>query len=437
MKLLRIVLLGMMVSACGHTIIEVKDRTLYYAPSSDLPEDQKATIAGKETDSGIFFADICVTISEIDGRWIQDIEKDKCANAYDIAPGPHTVQAMLFAEEYPRGKAKLSFNALPGHNYHLAFDLPPLKIPHLPDNVWIEDTTSSKRVSDITLLDRTTFGPMKSRVSETTEADLKTCFNVPIGQEEKSIQACQRLIEAEPAGTLAPPAHIGKGIIFVNLGQYRKAIAEFDRALAIQPDNVHAYLELCGVKRRQQEQLPLEKQDYSSALADCEKALDLAPDDFLAIDRIATLYSSMGELDKAETYIRRDIKTAPDWARPHYVLGIIHMRGGNYDEARREFATARQNTSDPEMSVLAPLVQLCTGETKDAEHAYDDILDKHPRMASALWGRSIARSRTGDKEGAMADASEALSLNSTVDLYFYRVCAGMTPKPDLPKKSDR
>jgi Tfp pilus assembly protein PilF len=87
-------------------------------------------------------------------------------------------------------------------------------------------------------------------------------------------------------------ALVSRGAAFMRTGEITTALADFDHALAIDPDYARAY-HLRGLAREAQG-------DDEGALVDFSKAVDLKPDYAAAYYSRATLYTKLEQMDRAE-----------------------------------------------------------------------------------------------------------------------------------------
>lgn len=86
-------------------------------------------------------------------------------------------------------------------------------------------------------------------------------------------------------------ALVSRGAAFMRTGNHQTAIEDFDRAIAIDPDYARAY-HLRGLAREVQG-------DDNGALDDFNRAVELAPDYGAAYHSRATLFTKLGQVEKA------------------------------------------------------------------------------------------------------------------------------------------
>ena len=232
-----------------------------------------------------------------------------------------------------------------------------------------------------------------------TEADLADVKNL-----------AERALKLEP--TLAE-GHIALGTYYYyGYRQYEQALAEFARAVQLQPNNAEA-LAYSGYIHRRQGQLEL-------SLADLAKALEQDPRNASIAENRADIYCQTREWAKAQPALRAAIAIDP-----HGVLGMrslllsIVNRNGDIQEALRMLASY---PSDSKLFVNSTIGDV-TGVT--GERAYMFVLARDYQAALNVWNdvaNTAADARrqlaarvavhviAGDFAGAQADAEKATPL---------------------------
>jgi tetratricopeptide (TPR) repeat protein len=143
------------------------------------------------------------------------------------------------------------------------------------------------------------------------------------------------------------------------MGRYPEALADFDRALVLDPGNA-------WVSARRGETLRLLGR-YEEAMADFDRVLDLHPDDDLARCRRALVLRQQGRAGEAEAELRLAAAAAatrlaerPGDARLLFRLGLCHAAAGDFAEARRRCREALVHGARPEQvhGTVADLIDL-------------------------------------------------------------------------------
>jgi tetratricopeptide (TPR) repeat protein len=159
-----------------------------------------------------------------------------------------------------------------------------------------------------------------------------------------------------------------RGAIYEDLQQYEEALAEYERAIEVDPNYVASYIYRADVLRAKgniaealveceraiaavlhatrsylmRAQIHREQGQYAEATADCEQALETNPDDLATLDIVAEILIECKQIDKATTLIERSLAITPDNDWLHYLKGLASTVTGeaaqavlHYQEAKR------------------------------------------------------------------------------------------------------
>ncbi len=262
--------------------------------------------------------------------------------------------------------------------------------------------------------------------------------------------------------------HILLGNVFFTRGNSKEALAELERAIAINPNRVESYLSLSryylGIKdaARAEESLKravaiggdktaLAFMEYGRFLvaqnraADAEamfrRAVEADSRDRDARFMLASFYFSNKQLDKAEEAYKalaeidgdrpdgratladfyaatnrnadaarvyeQLISTAPDFARARYRLGEILLQSGDIGGATKQIdELLAKNNRDTQALVLRSRVKLAAGDAKSALTDLEEVLRTEPNSLGGLYLASDAALRLGNIEQARIYANE-------------------------------
>ena len=95
-----------------------------------------------------------------------------------------------------------------------------------------------------------------------------------------------------------------------------------------------------------QKLLPLDQQ--AKALAEYERAVSLSPNDYRFWMALGTAYEQVGESTKGEQALKRAVALAPSYAYPRWYLGNLLLRNGRYEEAFKELSLAADANAELE-----------------------------------------------------------------------------------------
>ncbi len=125
----------------------------------------------------------------------------------------------------------------------------------------------------------------------------------------------------------------GRGLVYLDKRDYAHAIADFSEAIRLDPTFVSALSNRCWARA-------LAGQQFDDALADCDKALSLRPDDPLLLERRALVYLKFGEPAKAIAGYDAALRLDPGQALALYGRGIAKARTGDTDGGRADMTAA-------------------------------------------------------------------------------------------------
>ena len=198
------------------------------------------------------------------------------------------------------------------------------------------------------------------------------------------------------------------GEAYDKLGEYDKAIPEFEAALRIDPDYFFGLNNLGNIYGKKQdyaraifyfEQALAEKPDYPPAHYNLARALHLTgkPNESMesyrkairfnpyfeeAFYNLANLNLQSGLVDEAAENFRKFLQMQPNHAKARFGLGNAYAMQGKFDLALAEFQqSARLDPSFIFPAVNIANIYLKRGNIDGAIGLYNDILSRQPQIA--------------------------------------------------------
>lgn len=161
---------------------------------------------------------------------------------------------------------------------------------------------------------------------------LSTHMVVNCGDEDDP-DICSAVIGFSPLrGSLIAFAYEGRGRIALRHGDWRRAIADFDEAIHLNPNRATLYRDR-AFARWQNGELELAIGDYDEAIAHDPKLA--APYHQRGLALAAT-----GDLDRAVLSYNTAIRLDPSDARARFDRGLAFLARGQADDARADFEAA-------------------------------------------------------------------------------------------------
>jgi tetratricopeptide (TPR) repeat protein len=165
-----------------------------------------------------------------------------------------------------------------------------------------------------------------------------------------------------------------RGVLYGRKDQRDAAIADFDRAIALNPDDNDALMNRGTAHERNGE--------YPRAIEDYGRVIAQAPRQAGAWGGRCWSRAVAGiALDSALADCERAIALDPADANHLNSRGFVHFRLGHFDLAIRD---------------------------------YDAAIAADPKVASSFYVRGLAKARQGDRRGADADLATAMALDPGV-----------------------
>lgn len=263
----------------------------------------------------------------------------------------------------------------------------------------------------------------------------------------------QALAAAEMRNPDVSEVHRMKGLLEARVGQYTSAIAEYQRAIELDPANGDAYRRL-GMTYESNNQLDIalamlreavrrdpfqvaNQQDlsflctkrglYEEAIEHARKAMTLAPDNAEIHLSLSNLLTSAGPLPQAEAEARRAIELRESGFARHQ-LGVVLLREQKEREASLEIARAVE--LGPERCLWwmnLGTAHRRSGRLSDSKAAYSHALQlgevdlaSNPRDAKTRAHLAYLCTQLGDINRAESEVAQAVrELPSDPDVLFF------------------
>jgi len=241
------------------------------------------------------------------------------------------------------------------------------------------------------------------------------CFSSALRQTEERVLALDQGVIYYVRGN----AHAFKG----DLG---RAIADYDQAIALQPDYALAYYNR-GLAYR-------DKGDLDHAIADCDQAIALKPDFAVVYLSRGLAYGNRGDLDHAIADYDQAIALKPDFAVAYLSRGLAYGNKGDLDHALADYDQAIALKPDSAEAYLSR--GLAYGNKGDLGHAiadFDQAIALKPDYAVAYNNRGGAYFHKGDLDRAIADFDQAIALQPDHANAYYNRGVIYTQKGETAK----
>ena len=145
-------------------------------------------------------------------------------------------------------------------------------------------------------------------------------------QYEAAIAEWKKALELNPEDA---KARTNLGHVLVRAGKSGEAIEQYRKALEFNPEYTEAHNNL-GVALAARGQL-------EEAIAHYQKALEVNPDSAESHTNLGVALAARGQLDKAVVHFQEALEVNPEYPEVHNNLGVVLARAGKLDEAIKHF----------------------------------------------------------------------------------------------------
>lgn len=228
---------------------------------------------------------------------------------------------------------------------------------------------------------------------------------------QAAISACTALIQSgqEDASNVVTEYAL-RGDAYRRAGLYDQALADMNKALALDPNDSDAYVDRGNVYKN--------KGQYDLALHDYDQAIRLDPNSATAFYDRGDFFLDRRQYDRAIQDDDQAIRLKPDYASAfdnrcfgRAVLGRLPQALADCNEAVRLAATANHYDS-------RAFVYLKMKNYAAAIADYDSALQLDPKLDSSLYGRGLAKRMKGDRAGGDADIHSAEAITPDIAVQF-------------------
>ncbi len=213
----------------------------------------------------------------------------------------------------------------------------------------------------------------------------------------------------EPAASMA---YVNRGIAFGKLGEFGKAIKDYNEALYQSPSNYKALY----CRGAAYAKLNL----VSQAIADYSAAIALKPSYYEAYNDRGVSYAKLGQLDKAIADYDTAISLDPANYQAYLNRGPAYDKVGQPDRALADFDRAISlNPKYADVYFNRGLFFSRVGRLESALADFDRAISLNPDDPDEYFNRGIVFSKIGQYERAIADFDKAIALNPAFYQAYY------------------
>lgn len=168
----------------------------------------------------------------------------------------------------------------------------------------------------------------------------------------------------------------------------------------------------------------LQDRQYAIALEEFNEAIRIDPNYAAAYNGLGLLYSSLGQMDKAEVSFRKGLAINPNDSEAHNNMGNFLCQQNKIDDAIKEYMIAISNPLYPTPQLAYGNAGICAmkkNDSKAAETYFFNALRIDPLLQPAALGLSRIYFARGQYEQAIAALQNALIAAPTPEILWQAI----------------
>jgi tetratricopeptide (TPR) repeat protein len=185
------------------------------------------------------------------------------------------------------------------------------------------------------------------------------------------------------------------GVRLFNIARYNQAILSFDRAIALQPQMVEAYL------MRGRSYVGDAKPDL--ALPDFAKVIELRPSDPVGWVQRGKAYLELNNFQAAISDASHAVSVDPKEASAYNLRGAAVRKGGSPEKALEDFNRAVELSPSADNYYERGATYQLLGEHRLAIADFDKVIEIIPDLAGPFFARAESHRAIGDLAEAERD----------------------------------
>ena len=223
-------------------------------------------------------------------------------------------------------------------------------------------------------------------------------------QQVNTVEGFEQYLQEHPKGKYVADAYFNRGFVYYNLKQWQKALADYNKAIELNPDLADAYFNR-GVVYHNLKQ-------WQKALADYDKAIELNPDLADAYYNRGVTYDNLKQWQKAIADYNQAIELDPNYTDAYYNRGYVYHNLKQWQKAIADYNKAIElnpNLADTYVSRGYAYADLKKWQKALAD--YNKAIELNPNLADAYFNRGVVYHNLKQWQKALADYDKAIELN--------------------------
>lgn len=199
----------------------------------------------------------------------------------------------------------------------------------------------------------------------------------------EGVKLCLDAIEvAVPGGVIQLQNTISNilaenAVFLLEQGETGPAFDKFTEAVQYNSDNPEIYFKLCNANRK--------VKNYSEALKQCKRAIELAPEESQYYVYLGDIYSDLQNFIESKQQYKNAVDIDPRNAIAHSKLGILQAKDHQYEAGINSLKAALLiDENNPDTRYNLALIYELQGNLEEAKTEYRKVLNIDPNHAEAL-----------------------------------------------------
>ena len=220
------------------------------------------------------------------------------------------------------------------------------------------------------------------------------------GNPDKAMADYTRALEINPRDFVT---YSNLGMIYMDRADYDRAIFDFNQAIMIDAGYAGAFNNRGRVYDK--------KGDFDKAIADYSKAIKIKPDYAGAYSNRGMVYEEQGKLDDAIADYNQAIKINPDYAEAYNNRAVTYHKMGHSDQSLIDYNKAIViNPAYAAVYVNRGIIYEDKRKLKETFRDFDEAIRIDPGFAIAYYDRAALNQKLGNLDQAISDYSKAIEL---------------------------
>lgn len=153
----------------------------------------------------------------------------------------------------------------------------------------------------------------------------KCSYYVQQNEFDTAMIVCSDDIDKFNSNKRKADTYINRGIVYIGKNDYPKAIADFTKAIELDPNDASYYI--------RRGKAYSEKDQHANAVADFSQAIKLKPNDETVYNLRGLSYIGKGDREAAAEDFKKAVQINPKYAWPYYRVAAIYAMGNNAAES--------------------------------------------------------------------------------------------------------